>query len=564
MLVHGWRGKCDEYMPVLMIVSFASALVFTLLLVPYFSRLAVAHGYVDKPNARKVHSGPMPRIGGVAIFIAFYVTLVLVAVLFPKQLNSFIILDHQNLLLILGSLVAFGVGLADDFKGLRARRKLGFQIVAAGLAYAGGIRVETIGFYSLFQLELGWLSPFVTMFWIVLVINAYNLIDGLDGLAGGVGIIACGFLAYVCVMRNQLVGLVFMTVISGGLLGFLRYNFYPASVFMGDGGSYFLGYLLGTTSAYCAMNNSATLSTLIPMLVVALPIIDVTMATLRRFIHGRGIFTPDKLHFHHMLLRMGLSHRNAVIVLYAVTLLLSCCALLFLRVKDEKAYVLFLALGMFVLFCIASLGYFRNYDIRAIIPWLNGIGDEVGLSRERRSFFDMQLKIGGSQDLPELWRHMGTAAEMLGFMTCAIYLQKAQRRKRFQYAAPVKGGGDRRQVPALHATVAMRQSPPDWLWCSPTEELDQHNRSLFRVEMDLQNDEGVTFGTLLLVKNQAVSPVSHYTLKRVEHLKRSVVKALERMSRQGARVVAPEKVQAPVVVPRFQYVKAQEQVEKLK
>lgn len=549
-------------MSLLMIVSFASALVLTLLLAPYLSRLAIAYGYVDKPNARKVHNRPMPRIGGVAIFIAFYVTLVLVAVLFPRQLDRLIILDHRNLLLILGSLVAFGVGLADDFKGLRARRKLAFQIVAAGLAYMGGIRVETIGFYNLFQLELGWLSPFVTMFWIVLVINAYNLIDGLDGLAGGVGIIACGFLAYVCVVRGQLVGLVFMTVISGGLLGFLRYNFYPATMFMGDGGSYFLGYLLGTISAYCAMSNSATLSTLIPMLVVALPIIDVTMATLRRFIHGRGIFTPDKQHFHHMLLRLGLSHRNAVIVLYVVTLLLSGCALLFLRIKDEKAYVVFLALGIFILFCIASLGYFRHYDIRAVIPWLNGIGDEVGLSRDRRSFFDIQLKIGASETMPDLGRHMGTAMEMLGFMTCALYLQKAQPRKRWHYTVPLKSGDERRKTPALHATVAMRQKPPNWLWCSPTEELDQHNRSLFRVEMDLQNDDGVTFGTLLLVKNQAVSPVSHYTLKRVEHLKRSVVKALERMSRQEAKVVVPEKVQTPIVVPQFQYTKAQEQVKK--
>lgn len=538
----------------LMIVSFVSALALTLVLVPCLSRLAIAHGYVDKPNARKVHNRPMPRIGGVAIFIGFYATLALVATLFPDHLDRYIILDRQNLLLILGSLVAFGIGLVDDFKGLRARRKLFFQIIAAGLAYLGGIRVETIGFYTLFQLELGWLSPFVTMFWIVLVINAYNLIDGLDGLAGGVGIIACGFLAYVCVVRNQLVGLVFMTVISGGLLGFLRYNFYPATVFMGDGGSYFLGYLLGTISAYCAMSNSATLSTLIPMLVVALPIIDVTMATLRRFIHGQGIFTPDKLHFHHMLLRMGLSHRNAVIVLYGVTLLFSCCALLFLRIKDEKAYVLFLVLGLFILFCIASLGYFRSYDIRAIIPWLNGIGDEVGLSRERRSFFDIQVKIGGSLNQSELWRHMSKAAEMLGFMTCAVYLQKAQRRKRFQYAVPVKGGEERRKIPALHATVAMRKSPPDWLWCNPVQEMDQHNHSLFRVEMDLQNDEGFTFGTLLLVKNQAISPISHYTLKRIEHLKRSMVKALEKMEqqRQAEEKVAVEKQVAPVGVLRPQ------------
>jgi UDP-GlcNAc:undecaprenyl-phosphate GlcNAc-1-phosphate transferase len=553
-----------ETMTLLLITAFAATLCLTLLLAPYLGRMAVERGLVDKPNARKVHQKPMPRVGGVAIFLAFYAALALVAVLFPSLLDKHVIFDQGHLLLILGSLVAFGVGLADDFKGLRARRKLCFQIAAAGLAYLGGIHVETIGFYNLFQVQLGWLSPFVTVFWIVLVINAFNLIDGLDGLAGGVGIIACAFLAYVCLIRDNLVGLVFMTAISGGLLGFLRYNFYPASMFMGDGGSYFLGYLLGTISAYCSMSNSATLTTLIPMLVVALPIIDVTMATLRRFVHGRGIFTPDKQHFHHMLLRLGLSHRSAVIVLYGITLMISCCALIFLRIKDEKAYVVFILLGAIVLYGVAKLGYFKHYDIKAVVPWLNGIGDEVGLSRDRRSFFDIQLKIGASATMHDLGRHMGTAMEMLGFMTCALYLQKAQPRKRRHYTVPLKSGDERRKTPALHATVAMRRKPPDWLWCNPTEELDQHNRSLFRVEMDLQNDDGVTFGTLLLVKNQAVSPVSHYTLKRVEHLKRSVVKALEMMSRQTAKVAVPETVQAPAAVPQFQYAKTQEQVEKLK
>ena len=330
--------------PVL-ILAFCCTLCLTLGLVPLLRHYAVIRGLVDKPNARKMHKTAVPRIGGVGLFISFYSALLLIYLLYPTFLEPYVY-DSRNIFLILGSLVAFGIGLTDDFKGIRARNKLFFQVVAAGLAYMGGIRIESFGFYDLFSLELGWLSPFVTIFWIVLVINAFNLIDGLDGLAGGVGIIACAFLAYICALRGNLVGLVFMTAISGGLLGFLRYNFYPASVFMGDGGSYFLGYLLGTISAFLAMTNSATLTTLIPMLVVTLPIIDVTMATLRRFVHGKGIFTPDKQHFHHMLIRRGLSHRNAVIVLYGIALFISGCALAFLRIKDEKAYVIMLVLGL--------------------------------------------------------------------------------------------------------------------------------------------------------------------------------------------------------------------------
>ncbi|MBV5327486.1 MAG: undecaprenyl/decaprenyl-phosphate alpha-N-acetylglucosaminyl 1-phosphate transferase [Chlorobium sp.] len=550
-------------MIILLAFSFFSTFSLALFLVPILSKQAVLHGYVDKPNARKVHSWPTPRIGGVAVFISFYTTLALLAVFFPALLERHI-LDPKSVFLILGSLVAFGVGLADDFKGLRARHKLYVQLVAAGLAYCGGIHIESIGFYDLFQLELGWFSPVVSIFWMVLVINAFNLIDGLDGLAGGVGIIACAILGYACMIRGNVTGMVFMVAIAGGLLGFLRYNFFPASVFMGDGGSYFLGYLLATTSILCSMGNNATMTTLIPLLAVALPIIDVTMSTLRRFVHGQGIFSPDKRHFHHMLLRRGLSHRGAVLVLYAVTLFISCCALLFIEIRDDKAFLLLMLLGLCVLFGIVKLGYFRHYDMKALVPWLSGIGDEVGLTRDRRSFFDIQVKIGSSRTFAELGTHLEKAMEMLGFMTCALYLQQARRRKKWHFPVKAVARDERRITPALHATVAMRQSPPEWLWCNPYEEMDQHSRSLFRVEMDLQNDDGMTFGTLLLVKNQAVSPVTHYTLKRVEHLKRSIVKALAGIEQATSQVDASYETVLPVSALAALEISEKEAFEKLK
>lgn len=526
---------------ILLAATLACTVGLTMVLVPVLARMAEARGLVDKPNSRKVHSKAVPRIGGVAIVISLYCALAVDYLLFSPVINHFAF-ESKYLFLIMGSAVAFGVGLADDFKGLRARKKLIFQIIAAGLAYIGGIRVESIGFYNLFQMDLGWLSPAVTMFWIVLVINAFNLIDGLDGLAGGVGVIACTFLAYVCFLRGNIGGQVLMVATIGGLLGFLRYNFNPASVFMGDGGSYFLGYLLGTISAYCAASNSATLSTLIPMLVVALPIIDVSMATMRRFVHGREIFSPDKQHFHHMLLRLGLSHRNAVLVLWGFALFIGCCALVFLRIKDEKAYLLLLLMGLVILYGINRLGYFRNYDAKAIIPWLNGISDELGLSKERRSFFDVQTKIGSATAKEDLWQHLAVAMEMLGFMTCAIYLQAPQKRKKWQNNKSFAHQEERRKMPALHTTVAMRQTPPDWFWTNPHEAMDQHNRSVFRVEMDLQDDSHITYGTLLLIKNQAVSPVSHYTLKRIEHLKRSIIKALITIQREQQRTKEQQEV----------------------
>jgi len=552
-----------DTMIILLAFSFFCTFSLALVLVPILSKQAVLHGYVDKPNARKVHSRPVPRIGGLAVFISFYCTLALIAIFFPALLERHI-LDPKNIFLILGSLVAFAVGLADDFKGLRARYKLYVQLLAAGLAYCGGIHIDSIGFYDLFQLELGWFSPVVSIFWMVLVINAFNLIDGLDGLAGGVGIIACAILGYACLLRGSVTGMVFMVAIAGGLLGFLRYNFFPASVFMGDGGSYFLGYLLGTTSILCSMGNNATMTTFIPLLAVALPVIDVSMATLRRFVHGQGIFSPDKRHFHHMLLRRGLTHRGAVLVLYAVTLYISGCGLVFLKIRDERAFLLLMVLGLCALVGIAKLGYFRHYDMKAIVPWLNGIGDEVGLTRDRRSFFDIQVKIGSARTFCELWPHLEKALEMLGFMTCALYLQKVHKPRPRHTGELAVARNERRTTPALYASVAMRQSPPEWLWSNPHEEMDEHNRSLFRVEMDLQDDEGMTYGTLLLVKNQEVSPVTHYTLKRVEHLKRSIVKALTGIEKATNWAEANSKTVVPVPVFTPLDLKEKEAFEQLK
>ncbi len=511
--------------PILLLTAFACALALALGLVPLLARQACRLGFVDQPEARKVHTCALPRVGGVAIFISFYLTLILLYLFFPKVLEPYVI-DPRNVFLILGSLVAFGVGVTDDFKDLRARHKFFCHIVAAGLAYVGGIRIETFGFYDLFQLDLGWLSPVVTIFWMVLIINAFNLIDGLDGLAGGIGIIACIFLGYVCFLRGNFGGLVFMVAIAGSLLGFLRYNFHPATVFLGDGGSYFIGYLLGVVSTSLAMSNSATMTTLIPMLVVALPVIEVSMATLRRFLRGKGIFTPDKQHFHHMLLNKGLTHRGAVLTLYLVTLIIGGCALAFLRIKDENAYLLLLVFGLCILYGIAKLGYLKDYDLKTIRPWLYSIGDEIGLSRNRRRFLDIQLKISSARDLPELWHQVAEALIMLEFTIGAVYLRPGGRHRKTKAKDQQADSHERRTIPVLTATVAMRQHAPEWQWHNPLQVIDQQERSLFRVEMDLQSADGFTYGTLLLIKNQKPDSLSHYSLKRIEQLKRSIVKAL--------------------------------------
>ena len=520
--------------PLVLLTLFVFAATFglALVLVPLFARVALAWGFVDQPNGRKVHTTPIPRIGGAAIFVSFYLTLGLVVLLFPTVSRQFL-LETENLLLIAGSVLAFAVGLTDDFKRLLPWQKFAMQLAAAGLAYLGGIRIETIGYYSLFQVDLGWLAPVVSIFWIVLVINAFNLIDGLDGLAGGVGLIASLILAYVCFLHRNLPAMLYMLAIAGGLLGFLRYNFHPASVFMGDGGSYFLGYLLGVVSVLAAGQNTATMTFLVPMLAVALPVIDVSMAILRRFVRGQAIFGADKRHFHHMLLRKGLSHRNAVLLCYGVALFICAAALAFLKIRDERAFFILLLMGSTILYALARVGYFHGYDARALLPWLRDVGDEIGLSRSRRSFFNLQLKLNAARTLDELQHHLETTMAHLDISVAALYLAPDGKLAAERRTGPPAGTDERRQKTPLHATVVLRPNPPDWLWQNPDHSMAQLHRRLFRVEIDLCNDQGRNFGALVLLKNQAVAPVSHYTLSRIEHLRRSILKALERIDGLG-------------------------------
>lgn len=514
---------------------FVCTLCLTLVLMPLFIRVAVARGFVDIPNARKVHSQPMPRIGGMVIFISLYLAMVFAIWLFPTVFEQYF-LGKLNLFLVLGSVVAFLVGVADDLKRLDPWQKLLMQLMAAGIAFAGGIRIDSIGFYSLFQVELDWLSPVVTIFWIVLVINAFNLIDGLDGLAGGVGLIASGILAYVCFLHNNLPGMAYMAAIAGGLLGFLRYNFYPASVFMGDGGSYFLGYLLGVVSILGAGKNTAAMTFLVPMLAVALPVIDVTLAILRRFVRGQEIFGADKRHFHHMLLRQGLSHRGAVLFLYGAALCICGSALVFIKIRDERAFFLLLLLGGAILYGLARVGYFHGYDAKALLPWIMDVGDGIGLRRSRRSFFNLQLKINGARTLPDLQRHLETVMAHLDISIGALYLAPDRQALELRGEdGPRPDEDERRQMTPLYASVTHRRAQPDWLWHNPQHPMDQLHRRLFRVEMDLYNAAGRNFGALVLLKSQAVSPVSHYTLNRIEHLRRSLLNALENIERESGR-----------------------------
>lgn len=325
-------------------------LLLTAFLVPLVKLLAFRVGAVDRPNARKVHHKEMPRMGGLAIYAAFWTMLFLV--LPPEQ---------PLIAAFLGATLLVFVGIVDDVTDMPAKLKLLGQIISAGIVTAGGVRIDFVS--SLLgpdMWHLAWLSIPVTIIWIVAIINAVNLIDGLDGLAAGVSAIAATTMAIVGWQNGDQVSTVMGATLASCCIGFLFYNFNPASIFMGDTGSMFLGYTLAIISVHGASKGLTFVSVFIPILVLGVPIFDTLFAIVRRAIAGHPIFEADKAHLHHCLLRYGFSHRNTVLLIYAVSTALSLCALIVNRVTTEQGFLILLLALTVLLIGANRLGIIGN------------------------------------------------------------------------------------------------------------------------------------------------------------------------------------------------------------
>ena len=292
------------------IAIFVFSLIFSLILTPLVRRVSVKYGLVDMPSARKVHSLPIPRTGGAAIYMAFFLSFI-PAIFYKTRILDLLAQDPRLLYLVLGGCVVFGLGFFDDVRKMNTYVKLTVQILAALIVYAGGIRIDFVVLNGVFGWHFGWLSLPITVLWVILVINAMNLIDGLDGLAAGVSFFVCTVLLALCVLDGRYLVAIGFAALAGSTLGFLKYNFNPASIFLGDGGSYFLGYMLATLSMLGSIKSQAALTIIIPIIALGLPLMDTIWSTARRFIFGQRLFMPDRDHFHHRLLRLGYTHRRA-------------------------------------------------------------------------------------------------------------------------------------------------------------------------------------------------------------------------------------------------------------
>lgn len=325
--------------------------IFSYIMTFIAKKVAFHVNAIDIPNERKVHKKPMPRLGGLAIYIAFLFGYMVFGKL-SIQMNS---------ILIAGFLIVL-VGIFDDIKPIKARYKLLVQILSASiLVFYGKVLLSQFSIFGL-SVDLGWMSSIVTIIFIVGIINAINLIDGLDGLASGTCLIFFITILIIALIKGSfsMLILTLILIMIGSITGFWFHNFYPAKIFAGDSGSMFMGFMIATVSLL-GFKTAALTSLIIPILLLAIPLLDTVCAIIRRLIKHQPIFFPDKNHLHHQLLNLGLSHRNTVLAIYAMNILFSVTTILYVANNSRIAKYAYVVILLLIVWLFTKTGLVKEH-----------------------------------------------------------------------------------------------------------------------------------------------------------------------------------------------------------
>lgn len=322
------------------------ALATSFLITPLIIKLAFKIGAVDYPGERRVHSKAMPRIGGLSIILAFTVSFLIIA--------QFVEISY---LLLIAALIIGLVGFLDDLYQLSPKLKLFGQSIAVVVVIFSGVTVNvlSIPFSDQIYIVPTWLSISITFLWIIGITNAVNLIDGLDGLAGGVSVIAGATILFLAVLMGNYTVILLSIALIGSTLGFLYYNFHPAKIFMGDSGALFLGFILAIISLM-GFKQATTVSLIIPFIILGVPITDTLIAIVRRLLNKTSVTAADKNHLHHKLLEFGYSHRQTVLFIYGIALLFGFTAISFSQATLLGSTIIFIALVLFIEILIEKFG----------------------------------------------------------------------------------------------------------------------------------------------------------------------------------------------------------------
>ena len=306
------------------VVSLFATMIISAILTPFVRRIAFKIGAVDKPNARRVNKVPMPTMGGLAIFLAFNFSLFF---LLRNQIPN-----PQFYGIFFGECIIMLTGIIDDIFELKPSQKMiGILLAALAVYWFAEVQMTTLTLPFIGIVHLGWLSLPITLLWIAAITNAINLLDGLDGLATGVTIIALfttGFTGLFFLPSANIYIVIMIFTLVAAEVGFLPYNFFPARIYLGDTGALFIGFMIAVFSL-SGLKNATFISVLIPVMILGVPLTDTIYAILRRLLNKQSIAHADKRHLHHRLMQMGLTHRQTVLVIYGISMIFSFIALLY-------------------------------------------------------------------------------------------------------------------------------------------------------------------------------------------------------------------------------------------
>jgi UDP-GlcNAc:undecaprenyl-phosphate GlcNAc-1-phosphate transferase len=346
---------------------FLIALFSSLVLTPIIRRLCVRLGWLDVPrDERRVHRKAVPRLGGLAIFCSVLIALAILPLINNLVTQSLRANRFQFLMILVPATLVLLFGIYDDLRGTNARLKFIALALAGTILYAMGGRIDALSIPFVGAVNLPSVVGFlITILWVVGVTNAFNLIDGMDGLAAGAALFSSLVILVVSLMLGHPQVIVVALALSGALIGFLRYNFNPASIFLGDSGSLFIGFTLSALSLQGTQKASTAVAIAIPLMAFGLPVIDTAFTMVRRLLSGHPIFQGDQEHIHHMLLARGWSQRRAVFVLYGVCAILGLASLLFVNDSGRATGLVLLVVGSAVVLAVGRLRYHEVDEIKA-------------------------------------------------------------------------------------------------------------------------------------------------------------------------------------------------------
>jgi len=387
-----------------------SALVLSILFTPVLRAVAVRRRWVDQPdNHRKIHTQSCPRLGGVPVLLAFAGSFG-VALLFDT--GGALPATSLAARLLPAMLLVFVTGMADDFLGLTPKQKLVGQFTAAALACVAGVRITTIGSVAIDPV----FGSLLTAVWLVACSNAFNLIDGLDGLAGGLALLASISVIIAGIVYNDYSLVLLGAPLAGALLGFLPFNSYPASVFLGDCGSLWLGFLLGCCTVMWSQNAAQGVAIAAPVIALSIPLLDTTLAILRRFLRGQPISVADRNHMHHRMLRRGFSQRRVVMQFYVYGGIAAAVALIVSVVDHTRGMAMIAFFGVSACVLIGRLNY---EEFRHAAQWLRldrlRSGVKFGLCIRT-----CQDSLWSASSAEECWQAVRNACREMGFGEIAL------------------------------------------------------------------------------------------------------------------------------------------------